>query len=132
MKKKCKTPLENFAQVFRLCMVLTLIQHDKKIRKPANNIACTHFYGFSRIYRTIAQSLELEVTLSKDFQIIKCTCTVFIDNLEIFQLTHRYRYQFVGEAMTDMYSIKEMIQWCDPWDSQGDKKCSFYFYCFLP
>ena len=29
---------------------------------------------------------------------------------EIFQLTHRYRYQFVGEVMTDMLSIKEMIQ----------------------
>ena len=29
---------------------------------------------------------------------------------EIFQLIYRYRYQFVGEVMTDMRSIKEMIQ----------------------
>ena len=21
---------------------------------------------------------------------------------------------------------------CDPWDSQGNEKCNFYFYCFLP
>ena len=35
MRKKCKSPLENFAQEFRLCMVLILIQRDQKIRKPA-------------------------------------------------------------------------------------------------
>ena len=39
-------------------------------------------------------------------QIIKCTCTVIVlfslITSEIFQLTHRYMYQFVGEVMTDM------------------------------
>ena len=46
--------------------------------------------------------MPLRVRKTKVVPIIKCTCTVFIDNLEIFQLTHRYRYQFVGEVMTDM------------------------------
>ena len=46
---------------------------------------------------------------SKVVPIIKCTCTVSLITSEIFQLTHRYRYQFVGKVMTD---IKEMIQQC--------------------
>ena len=42
-------------------------------------------------------------SMAKFVQIINCTCTVFIDNYtEIFQLTHPYRYQFVGEVMTHM------------------------------
>ena len=36
MRRKCKTPPENFAQGFRVCMVSILIQHDQKIRKTAN------------------------------------------------------------------------------------------------
>ena len=51
--------------------------------------------------------------------------------LDIFQLTHRYRYQFVGEVMTDMWSIKEMIQCVTIGIPKGMKKISFYFYCFL-
>ena len=40
---------------------------------------------------------------------------------EIFQLTHRYRYQFVGEIMTD----KRNDPMCDPWDSKGKGKILF-------
>ena len=51
---------------------------------------------------------------------------------EGFQLTHRYRYQFVGEVMADMRSIKEMIQCATLGIPKGIEKFSFYFYCFLP
>ena len=44
IRKKCKRPppLDNFAQGFRLFMVLIVIQHDQKIRKSAENIVFTH------------------------------------------------------------------------------------------
>ena len=40
--------------------------------------------------------------LTKVVQIIKCTCTVSLITSEIFEPTHRYRYQFEGEVMTDI------------------------------
>ena len=49
---------------------------------------------------------------------------------EIFQVTHRYRYQFVREVMTDTWSIKEIIQFAILGIPKGMKKCSSYFYCF--
>ena len=48
---------------------------------------------------------------------------------EIFQLTHRYRYQIVGEAMTDVLSIKEINKRATLGIPKGMKKCSFYFHC---
>ena len=45
---------------------------------------------------------------------------------EIFQLTHRYRYQFVGEVMTDMKSIKNDPMY-NPRDSEGNEKIQFLF-----
>ena len=45
------------AQLFRLCMVLILIQHGRKIRRPAKNIVCTHFYGLSKFCSTISDTL---------------------------------------------------------------------------
>ena len=50
--RNVKCPLKDFAQGFWLCMVLILIQHDQKIRKPAKNIVCTRFNGFSRFHST--------------------------------------------------------------------------------
>ena len=38
-----------------------------------------------------------DLPFTKVVPIIKCTCTS-----ELFQLTHRYRYHFVGDVMTDM------------------------------
>ena len=46
---------------------------------------------------------------------------------ETFQLAHRYRYQLAGEAMTDMQSIKEIIQCVTLRIPKGIKKCNFYF-----
>ena len=47
--------------------------------------------------------------------------------INIIQLTNQYR-QFVGQVMTDMFSIKEIVKRATL--SKGMKKCSFYFYCF--
>ena len=50
----------------------------------------------------------------KVVQIIKCIQLFWLITSKIFQLTHWYRYQFVGEVMADMWSIKEMIQCTRP------------------
>ena len=69
----------------------------------------------------------------KIVQIIKCTSTVFVDNLKNISTNSLiYRYQFVGEIMADMLSIKEMIQCATLWIPKRMKKCNFYFYCILP
>ena len=74
---------------------------------------------------------------TKVVKIIKCICTVFIDNFRnIFQLIHRYRCQFVGEVMTDMLSIKEMIQCASLGIPKGMKNAvfisiAFYLDCFI-
>ena len=49
---------------------------------------------------------------------------------EIFQLTHRYRYQFAGEVMTDMRSIKAIIQCATLGIPKGMKKCNFLSIVF--
>ena len=76
----------------------------------------------------------MEVTLTcKVVQIIKCTCTVFIDNFtNISTDSSIYRYKFVGEVMADMLSIKKRIQCATFRIPKGVKKCNFYFYCFFP
>ena len=51
---------------------------------------------------------------------------------DIFQLTNWYRYQFVAEVRTDMWSIKEMIQFATLGSPKGMKKWNFYFYRFFP
>ena len=58
---------------------------------------------WSAIFHLIMIPWKRKLT-TKVVQIIKCTCTAFIEKKtsEIFQLTHRYRYQFVEEVMTDM------------------------------
>ena len=38
-------PEKNFVQGFKLCMVLILIQHDQKIRKPAKTLYVCIFTG---------------------------------------------------------------------------------------
>ena len=61
------------------------------------------------------------LSLSKVAPIIKCTCTlalVSLITLEIFQLTHRCRYQFVGVMLSyDGYvKHKGNNATCDSWD----------------
>ena len=55
----------------------------------------SNFYHFTTI--------TLFYVMTKVVPIIKCTCLLFsLITSEIFQITHQYRYQFVGEFMTDM------------------------------
>ena len=51
--------------------------------------------------------------------------------LKIFQLTNRYRYQFVREVMTNILSTKEIInRVLNPWDSRGNEQMQFLFLLF--
>ena len=50
---------------------------------------------------------------------------------EIFQLTHRYWYQFVGGSYDGYVKHKRNNPMCDPWDSQGNEKMQFLFLLLL-
>ena len=57
---------------------------------------------------------------------------------EIFQLTNRYRYQFVAEAMTDIctgydgyFKHKENNPTYDPWNPKGNEKMQFLLLLLL-
>ena len=67
----------------------------------------------------------------KSFQQLNAFVVFSLITSEIIQLTHRYKYQFVGEGMTDyVWRIKEIIQHATHGIPKGMKKCNFYFYCF--
>ena len=57
-------------------------------------------------------------------------CCFLLITSEIFQLTNKYRYQFVEEAMTDIFNTKEIIQRATLGTPKGMKKYNFYFYYF--
>ena len=66
-------------------------------------------------------------------QIIKCTCTVFIDNFRHISTNSSIQVSVCRGSYDGYAKHKRNDPTCDPWDSQGkEKKCSFYFYCFLP
>ena len=54
--------------------------------------------------RTLATTIisALLDTMIKVVQIIKCNCTVYIETSKVFQVTHQYKYQFVGKVVMDM------------------------------
>ena len=103
-----------------------------------NLFACKRKKLLKSIQRTYDNSLRLTKGLANNEYIITTVnyCAVLksskqLNALElfslitskIFQLTHRYRYQFVGDVMADMRSIQEMIQCA----TQGDEKMQFLF-----
>ena len=66
--------------------------------------------------------------VSKVVQIIKCTCTVFIDNFtQIFQLAHRYKLSVCRESYDGYMKHKRNEPMRDPLDSQGNEKMQFLF-----
>ena len=81
-------------------MMLTwsVFENNKLFRlKPSKKFLLDENYWQKR---SVMVSCMLD---SKVVPIIKCTCTVLLITSEIFQiLTLLYRYQFVGEVMTDM------------------------------
>ena len=51
-----------------------------------------------------------QLRVAKVFPIIKCTYTVYIDNVSnISANSSIYRYQFAGEVMMDMYQFVEEV-----------------------
>ena len=64
--------------------------------------------------------------------IIKCTCTVFIDNFRNISANSSISVSVCRESYDGYVKHKRNDPMCDPWDSEGNEKCNFYFYCFLP
>ena len=62
------------------------------------------YFGYIKRYFKFSRVGVNDLSLDENevVPIIKCSCTVSIDNFRNFQLTHRYRSQFVGEVMMDM------------------------------
>ena len=69
---------------------------------------------------------------TKVVQIIKFTCTVFIDNFRDISTNSSIQVSVCGGGYDGYVKRERNDSLCDPWDSQGDEKCNFYFYCFLP
>ena len=64
---------------------------------------------------------------SKVVQIIKCTCTVFIDNFRNIS-TNSSIWVSVCRGSYDGYvKHKRNDPMCDPWDSKGNEKMQFLF-----
>ena len=85
MRKNVKCLLKNFAQGFWLCMVLILIQHDQKIKKP-KHIVCTHFKGFSR-FCPINSYFCIFICTSKYFRMSKTQQTTIGHCLLLYLIT---------------------------------------------
>ena len=49
-------------------------------------------------------------------------CCFSLITSETFQVTNRYRYQFVGESYDGYFKHKRNNQTPDPWNSQGNEK----------
>ena len=65
--------------------------------------------------------------------IINCTCTVFINNFRNVSTNSSIKVSVCTESYDGYVKHKRNDPMRHPWDSQGnEKKCSFYFYCFLP
>ena len=58
-------------------------------------------------------------------------CRFLLLTSEVFQLGNRYKYQFVGEMMTDILSTNERTKRATLGIPKGMKKYNFYFYCII-
>ena len=72
----------------------------------------------------------LLIFVTKVVQIIKCTQTVFVDNFRNISTDSLIQVSVCRGNYGGYVKHKRNDPMCDPWDSQGDKKCSFYFYCY--
>ena len=63
----------------------------------------------------------------KVVQIIKCTCTVFIDNFGTISTNSSIKVSVCGGSYDGYVKHKRNDPMCDPWDSQGNEKMQFLF-----
>ena len=86
----------------------------------------TLFLPFSEDFQIRVSYSRLHI-LTKVVPIIKCTCTVFIDNFRNIS-TNSSIYVSVCWGRYDGYvNHKRNNPICDPWDSQGNEKMRFLF-----
>ena len=64
---------------------------------------------------------------TKVVQIIKCTCTVFIDNFRNISTNSSIKVSVCSRSYDGYVKHKRNDQMCDPWDSQGNEKMQFRF-----
>ena len=83
-------------------------------------------YQFAVVTLFWAQKRKLDAKYSaKVVPIIKCTCTVFIDNLRNISTNSSIS---VCRGSYDRYvKHKRNDPMCDPWDTQGNEKMQFLF-----
>ena len=93
-----------------------------KIAKRRRNIE-----AHLRKWETITDLLPCKVV-----RVIKCTCIVFTDNFRNISINSSVQVSVCRESYDGYVKHKRNDPMCDPWDSQGNEKCNFYFYYFLP
>ena len=64
---------------------------------------------------------------SKVVQIIKCTCTVFIDNCRNISTNSLMKVSVCTGSFDGYVKHKRNDPMFDPWDSQGNEKMQFLF-----
>ena len=69
-------------------------------------------------------------SLTKVIQIVKCTCTVFIDNFRNISTDSLIQVSVCRRSCGGYVKHKRNDPMCDPWDSQGNEKMQLYFHCF--
>ena len=66
-------------------------------------------------------------THTKVVQIIKCTCTVFIDNFRNISTNSWIKVPVCRGSYDECVKHKRNDLMCDSWDSQGIEKMQFLF-----
>ena len=80
----------------------------------------------------LIKATAVEVSSTKVVQVIKCTCTVFIDNFRNISTNLSIEVSVCRGSYDRYVKHKRNDPISDPWDCQGNEKCNFYFYCLLP
>ena len=102
---------DNIAQGFRLCIVLIIIEHDQKIRKPAQNIACLHFYSFSRFCATTINEEFQEVRQMQrvtQYELPSVPVRRIINTSTVTEDPHKY-YRYSSRVLTILTGIAGML-----------------------
>ena len=68
---------------------------------------------------------------TKVVQIIKCICTVFIDNFRNISTNSSIQVSVCSGSYDGYVEHKRNDPMCDPWDSQGNEKMQFLFPCLV-
>ena len=67
----------------------------------------------------------------KVVQIIKCTCTVFVDNFRNISTNSSISVSVCRGSYDGYVNHKRQDPMCDPWDSQANEKMQFLFLLLL-